>query len=154
MKKRRKRKLTTRRTKSKKIKTEIGETGDGKNESKDSIPGQTCRMCFQVFTMPTRFESHMQLHEKRIPNLHAESTCPFQGCGQTFPDRISLSTHYDEHDQLRSPCGHCLKVLKKVKMRAHFFSDHPYRQFVCQICGKVCPFQSQLKQHTEGEFDG
>ena len=112
---------------------------------------QYCHLCFREFTMSTRFELHMELHRKRMPELFLESPCPFEGCELTFPDRISLGKHYDIHSKKSSPCGYCQKIIKKEKMRSHFFAEHPYQKFVCQICNKVCSFQSQLKQHTQGK---
>ena len=104
--------------------------------------------------MPTRFEQHMILHKKRMENLFEESTCPFEGCELSFPDRISLGQHYDQaHSKTLSPCGYCQKIIKKKQMRSHFFAEHPYQKYVCQICNKVCAFQSLLKQHTIGKLE-
>ena len=63
----------------------------------------------------------------------------------------SLGKHYDVHSKKSSPCGYCQKIIRKEKMKSHFFAEHPYQKYVCQICNKVCSFQSQLKQHTEGK---
>jgi hypothetical protein len=80
--------------------------------------------------------------------------CPEPDCDQSLPDRVQLTAHYmGQHEPDAAPCGYCLKVVNKVKMRAHFFAEHPYQQFECQICGKICPFQSQLRQHTKGIVD-
>ena len=49
---------------------------------------QYCYLCFREFTMPTRFEQHMELHKKRMENLFEESPCPYDGCDMSFPDRI------------------------------------------------------------------
>lgn len=131
--------------KSKKAKTEL----DGNSGVLSDKEIQYCHLCFREFTMSTRFELHMELHRKRMPELFLESPCPFEGCELTFPDRISLGKHYDIHSKKSSPCGYCQKIIKKEKMRSHFFAEHPYQKFVCQICNKVCSFQSQLKQHTQ-----
>lgn len=121
-------------------------------ENPEDAKKEYCHLCFRDFTMQTRFEQHMELHKKRIEHLFEETLCPLENCGQTFPDRIQLSAHFNDHDQENSPCAYCLKVLKKEKMRAHVFAEHPYQQFQCNICNKICSFQSQLKQHTIGNF--
>lgn len=128
----------------KRIKTSADENEDKK---------EYCHLCFRDFTMQTRFEQHMDLHKKRIEHLYEETLCPLETCGKSFADRIQLSAHFNDHDQENSPCAYCLKVLKKEKMRAHVFAEHPYQQFQCNICNKICSFQSQLKQHTIGNFD-
>ena len=95
----------------------------------------------------------MELHKKRIEDLNKATQCPFEGCDLNFEDRIALAKHYDQsHDQENSPCGYCVKVIKKEKMRAHFFSEHPYKEYNCNICNKIFSFQSQLKQHSVGKW--
>jgi len=112
---------------------------------------KTCPVCFRVFAMTTRFDQHMELHKRRIENLHTETSCQAEDCGEVFPDRILLIGHYrDFHNSEAAPCAYCLKIVKTGKMRSHFFTDHPTQQYVCQICNKMCPFLSQLKQHTKG----
>ena len=108
-----------------------------------------CSLCFKEFAMITRYEQHMETHKKRIEEFATPSTCPKEDCNAQFPDREQLCHHYTSlHDPDSTPCAYCLKVTHKEKLRAHFFAEHPYKEFSCQICGKICAFQSQLKQHT------
>ena len=114
---------------------------------------QQCAICFKEFAMLTRYDQHMELHKKRIKQFSVEAKCPKEGCDLNFGDRESLCKHYtSQHDQDSTPCAYCLKVIYRDKIRAHFFAEHPYKEFSCQICGKICAFQSQLKQHTVGEY--
>ena len=122
-----------------------------KSFSDENKAGQVCPLCFRIFTMPTRFEQHMELHKKRMNELFNETQCPGLDCGMSFPDRIALSEHYQlAHDEESAPCGYCVKVFKRSKMRSHLFNDHPAQKYVCQICFKELPFLSHLKQHTQG----
>ena len=122
------------------------------NSKPKKAKGETikkCSLCFKEFAMITRYEQHMELHKKRIEEFNTQTKCPKSGCNYLFPNREQLCHHYtSEHDPDSTPCAYCLKVLHKEKLRAHFFAEHPYKEFNCQICGKICAFQSQLKQHT------
>ena len=122
------------------------------NSKPKKAKGETikkCSLCFKEFAMITRYEQHMELHKKRIEEFNTQTKCPKSGCNYLFPNREQLCHHYtSEHDPDSTPCAYCLKVLHKEKLRAHFFAEHPYKEFSCQICGKICAFQSQLKQHT------
>ena len=121
------------------------------DENKAATESQICPLCFLVFTMTTRFEHHMELHKERMPELNQETQCPAPDCDLTFPNRVDLCNHYQKaHNEEAAPCGNCLKVFRKTKMRSHLFTDHPTKKFPCQICHKVLPFLSHLKQHTKG----
>ena len=123
------------------------------SDENKAAESQTCPLCFLVFTMNTRFEHHMELHKERMPELNQETQCPASDCDLTFPNRVDLCNHYQKvHDQDAAPCGKCLKVFKKTKMRSHLFTDHPTKKYPCQICHKVLPFLSHLKQHTKGRI--
>ena len=108
-----------------------------------------CSLCFKEFAMITRYQQHMALHKKRIEDFNTATKCPKGDCDLTLSDREQLCHHYtSQHDPEATPCAYCLKVMHKERLRAHFFAEHPYKEFSCQICGKICAFQSQLKQHT------
>ena len=135
-------------------------SGDGakkrkRNPRKPPKPSETgenhhCYLCFRDFSMPARFAKHMEMHKKRNPDLYTATKCPWKDCDLVLDDRIKLSAHFEDHSDALKPCAFCLKVIKKIKMRAHVYSDHHFQQFECQICNKMFAFKSHLRQHTLG----
>ena len=108
---------------------------------------------FNVSIYYTIFSNDFFIFKKRMPDLEKETQCPAKDCELSFKDRIALCNHYQIiHNENAAPCGHCLKIIKKSKMRSHMFNDHSAQKYVCQICFKALPYLSHLKQHTQGKL--
>lgn len=108
-----------------------------------NVPSYKCDICDFVSYMYDKWKQHVKTH--MIGKMYACSSCP-----ETFKNRDKLTFHLatlHEKVEVKHKCDTCGKAfLDKHRLMRHL-SVHVHKDYICEICAKVCDTEWNLKSH-------
>ena len=107
----------------------------------------SCEVCGKTFAFITalekqQFKRHLLQH--KYENWRCD--CNVQlSCPREVMRHIKL--FHNESKRKYVQCSQCVDVFEESKLNKHIQDYH--KEFICNVCGKLCPNRNALKVHTQ-----
>jgi len=115
------------------------------------LTARKCPECGKVFSNPSYFKRHMDMHEKMKANANSLS-CSV--CSRSFQTEMKLAKHAVDHMELKGDmvqCGTCSKQFKNRQYLKAHVATHSQVKLSCPVpgCSKQFTIRSNAVRHTK-----